>query len=172
MQSLGQKPIEDLTGQTFGRLTVIGPAARRKYGIPTWDCKCQCAVVLPVAGKCLKNGNTQSCGCQRRENLSTHGKSYTPTFSSWSSMLTRCFNPKYKRYADYGGRGITVCERWRIIKRGDDGFKNFLADMGERPDGKTLDRVNNDGNYEPGNCRWATAAEQRSNQRERRYASN
>jgi hypothetical protein len=174
MESLGQKPIEDLTGRTFGRLTVMGPASERRHGVPTWDCKCQCAVILPVTGKCLKNGNTQSCGCRRRENLSTHGKSYTPTFRIWNGMINRCFNPNYSRYSDYGGRGITVCERWRneSNERGGHGFENFLADMGERPKGLTLDRKNNEGSYEPGNCRWATQSEQNFNQRKRRSKSN
>ena len=89
----------------------------------------------------------------------THGQSGSPTHRGWKAMLTRCYNPKAINYAYYGGRGITVCERWRAS------FADFLADMGERPDGKTLDRIDSDGHYEPGNCRWATPLEQTANRR-------
>lgn len=85
----------------------------------------------------------------------------SPAYQSWRSMMTRCFNQNYDRYSDYGGRGITVCERWQT-------FANFLEDMGERPEGHTLDRINNDGNYEPQNCQWATLSEQARNRRKAR----
>lgn len=92
------------------------------------------------------------------KNAATHGMSYTPTWNSWAAMRDRCLKKSHMHYGRYGGAGITICERW-------DKFQNFLADMGERPDGMSLDRIDSAGNYEPGNCRWATAKEQRANQK-------
>jgi hypothetical protein len=122
------------------------------------------------AGSALRSGNTKSCGCLRRELGRAHGIASkrhgegasgreTPEYRAWAAMLCRCRNPRHKSYADYGGRGVTVCERWRA-------YENFLADMGRRPDRfHSLDRINNAGNYEPGNCRWATWEEQNTNRR-------
>jgi hypothetical protein len=171
MQSLGKKPIVDLTGKVFDFLTVIGPASERKSGIPTWDCKCQCGVMLPVTGKMLRKKHTRSCGCLRAITIAavctTHGATrkgqYTAEYHIYYAMLARCKNPDNKNWKDYGGRGISVCERWQ----GEHGYENFLADKGVRPSPQhSIDRwPNNDGNYEPDNTRWATKKEQVDNRR-------
>lgn len=168
----------DLTGRRFGRLTVVRrvedrvtPSGRR---IAQWLCYCECGGQCVVQGWNLSRGLTRSCGCYAREqhvkrgqtmNLK-HGhnrrKAVSPEYQSWRSMIQRCENPNAYDYARYGGRGITVCERWRSC------FENFLADMGPRPSPQhTLDRIDPNRNYEPGNCRWATKAEQSRNVRPR-----
>jgi len=153
----------DIAGRRFGRLVAVAPV--NVQGRYKWDCRCDCGALTTVDGRELRSGGTLSCGCLRRDTNRTHGCSQrTPTYRSWEHMLQRCFNPNEKHFADYGGRGITVCDRWR----GTEGFANFLADMGERPPGKTVDRYpDNDGDYRPGNCRWATQKEQNANRRTR-----
>jgi hypothetical protein len=147
----------DLTGQRYGNLLVLGYAGYVKKARETqWLCECDCGERKVYSLNNLRAGHVYSCGCARWRVL--HGASDTPTYSSWKSMRWRCGDKKNKYY---GGRGITVCERWN----GRLGFVNFLADMGKRPSGKTLDRINPDGNYEPTNCRWADDHEQRWNQR-------
>jgi len=145
-------------GSVFGRLTVIGPW---KGG--QWRCKCSCGGEKWVLTASLLGGLTRSCGCLHKERTSIaktkHGKTGDRTYGSWSAMKARCLNPKNGRYNSHGGRGIKVCGRWL------ESFQNFLSDMGERPEGKSLERVDNDGHYEPGNCRWATPIEQASNTR-------
>lgn len=151
-------------GSRFGRLIVIGrdQDARRRI---KFICKCDCGATGSFQGTRLSMGVTKSCGCLKFDARKTHGHAshgrLSPTYTSWSKMTERCTNPKQIGYVNYGGRGITVCSRWL------QSFENFLADMGERPKGTTIDRYpNNDGNYEPGNCRWATKAEQTKSRRD------
>jgi len=149
-----------LLGQVFGRLTVISRAENDKRGNAAWHCRCSCGAERRVLAQSLRVGATQSCGCLNKEIVSrngiTHGRSGSLDYKSWHAMIQRCTNPKHWKWPRYGGRGISVCERW--LK-----FENFLEDMGERPVGLTIDRIDNDGNYEPGNCRWATQLTQGSN---------
>lgn len=160
------KLVHDLTGQRFGRLTVLARDRSKKTGQARWLCRCDCGTLTTVGSESLRGGRTKSCGCWRRESITwhhtTHGlaprQNRPRAYSSWYNMLNRCTNEDFPQYKDWGGRGITVCERWLE-------FPNFLTDMGERPPGLTLDRIDNNGNYEPGNCRWTTPHEQQMNTR-------
>lgn len=154
--------IISMVGLVFGRLTVVSRAGSDVAGNVTYNCSCHCGRVTVVSGYSLRRGTTASCGCYHSEVCTRHGGCGTPTYKVWSSIKERCLHPKCSKYPNYGGRGIKVCDRW--LK-----FENFLADMGERPDGMTIDRINNDGDYEPGNCRWATPVEQASNTRATRF---
>lgn len=149
-------------GERFGRLTV---QRDRRPGEKTLDCICDCGNGTTVLFGNARKGHTTSCGCAWREATTTHGQTRSRTYIAWQNMIARCYRRSCRQYKDWGGRGITVCARWRAS------FEAFLADMGPVPDGLTLDRIDNDGNYEPGNCRWADRSTQSANQRARRTRS-
>jgi hypothetical protein len=152
----------DLTGCRFGKWVVTAMAGTSRSG-SLWRVRCDCGVERVTRGTLLRGGKSMSCGCsvgtKLRAKFSTHGKTHSSTWNSWKGARYRCRAPASKDYDRYGGRGVLFCERW-------ESFENFLADMGEKPPGKTLDRYPDpNGNYEPSNCRWATPAEQARNRR-------
>lgn len=155
----------DLTGQKFGRLTVIEQYGRNKHNEIVWLCRCNCGKINIISSYTLRSGHTKSCGCLRteksRQRLTKHGFRKSKTYRTWSNIITRCTNPNYRFYKDYGGRDIRVCERWS----GKNGFIHFLEDMGECPPGLTIDRINNNLGYYKENCRWI---EQKQNNRNKR----
>lgn len=158
----------ELPQKTFGRLTVVG-----REGLigrhAAWQCRCSCGVLTVVKGTRLRSGNVVSCGCEYRERPNyrgrTHGMTQTPTYKTWCAMRRRCHDQAATNFDRYGARGVTVCERWEA-------FENFLADMGERPVGMSLDRIDNARGYEPRNCRWATPTQQARNTRNNRMLSH
>jgi hypothetical protein len=157
----------DITGRTFGRLTVIGNGGRDRWGKRLWHCRCSCGGETLATARNLKIGHTKSCGCWRRDsavNVKTiHGQSYTRLHGIWSGMLQRCVNPNVKAFSRYGGRGIRVCEDWHSFVK----FRDWAVANGYQDD-LAIDRIDNDGNYEPTNCRWETYAAQSRNQPQNR----
>lgn len=160
--------VANLIGRKFGRLTPLGFLGLASHGA-RWLCRCDCGTFSIVVTSKLLNGSTVSCACYRRNRLGiqnrTHGQTHSKMHSLWSGIHSRCYNPKVKSYADYGGRGIRVVERWHS-------FENFRDDVGERPEGMTIERTDNNADYGPDNFRWATRSEQSHNKRNNRLVTH
>ena len=157
--------VKDITGMRFGRLVALEPVGKNSRGRTLWLCRCDCSNIRTINGTNLRCNVTRSCGCLVKENRGgppKHGHAARgeehPLYRTWVAMRARCNDPNHLHFKYYGGRGIKVCERW-------DDFPKFLSDVGERPPGKVLDRIDNDGNYEPGNIRWVTPKELIKNRR-------
>ena len=159
---------DDLTGFRFGRLTVLSKKKRKNVPFGLWLCQCSCGKKAIVRRQSLVTGDSQSCGCLRQEKMRkrglqvgfkpTHGLSSTRGYTIWAGMMNRCHNPNLVGYKYYGARGISVCKEWHNVEV-------FLRDMGQPPEGMWIERLNNDGNYCPENCKWATPKQQALNKR-------
>lgn len=163
--------IKDETGGRYGRLSVIEFSHSKKHKSGSvsayWLCMCDCGETTKVRGGTLRSGKTTSCGCYQKELIGnarrTHGAYLTAEYKTHTAMKMRCYNPNNQRYPDYGGRGIKVCDRW--LELDGIGFSNFLEDMGYRPEGYSIERVDVEGDYEPSNCKWIPLVEQVNNRR-------
>jgi len=149
---------QSLVGKRFGRLIVLKFMGKGSNG-HLYECKCDCGVILTVLSNNLRGKTTNSCGCLQLDKITIHGKTGTKVFNAWRAMKYRCLNPNDTSYQDYGGRGIKVCDKWL------ESFENFYKDMGDPPEGMSLDRIDVNGNYEPSNCRWADKKVQSNNTR-------
>jgi len=158
----------ELEGQTFGRLTAV-KFIKKSSQKSFWLCRCACGNFVTVRTDSLTRGVTKSCGCYQSESVSkrmkefpnsrTHGRSRSPVYRTWDGIIQHCTNPNTKGFKYWGGRGVKVCDKWKT-------FEGFFEDMGERPNGLTIHRINPFGNYEPSNCKWATYEEQNNNRRD------
>jgi hypothetical protein len=161
---------KDITSQRFGRLVALGPVAVNANRKVMWLCQCDCGNTAPVASTQLRFGKTRSCGCLVRETAvktnTIHGLYFEPLYATWRAMIRRCTNPSAKGYHNYGGRGIDVCSEWKLSF---EMFRDHIINLPNHDEpGMTLDRIDNDGNYEPGNVRWATRIVQSQNSRRHR----
>jgi len=157
----------DLTNKTYGKLSVIKRVENNKHGKSQWLCKCECGGTKIVSGRGLNSGDTRSCGCLRRNSGFKHGLRFTRQYRILQNMKSRCYNPKATKYINYGGRGIKICDEWLDEEKGIENFYNWSIENGYSDD-LSIDRIDNDGDYEPDNCRWVTYKEQNLNKRNNR----
>lgn len=159
----------NITGQRFGRLVALGPVGKTPDAKIKWLCQCDCGNCTTAVAAGLRNGHTRSCGCLYRETAKnmTHGMANDPLHDNWCSIIQRCENPSNRDFANYGGRGITIAEEWRHDFKTFHNYVSQLPDFGEG--GRSLDRIDNNLGYSPGNVRWATRAEQNRNRRDNRW---